>query len=220
MTSPEAEQFAALTQLVAGLEDQVAGLTARVDASESSARLGGAVSYLEEVLADLLKPADEETEDPGGRLVQIETAIAAIAAAVEEIAAEPRTSKYKPPIWIELGPEDAEREWTGLIEWVEKILLGRYWVSIRPCWYKHSAAVEELTWLRYAWKYSYEDPTANPVRAADFHSRQKPHVLAELREIIKCSPSKHDPETAVVHVDEGEFRKFVSADCEARPAAE
>lgn len=76
---------------------------------------------------------------------------------VQDLAsAEPAT--YVPYCWRHVSAAEARGLWVRLREWVDWVN-GRYfassWESIRPCWFRHPAAVEELTALWAAWESAY-----------------------------------------------------------------
>lgn len=73
--------------------------------------------------------------------------------------AEPAT--YVPYCWRHVSAAEARGLWIRLREWVDWVN-GRYfstsWESIRPCWFRHPAVVEELTALWAAWEAAYRAP--------------------------------------------------------------
>ena len=76
---------------------------------------------------------------------------------VQDLApAEP--APYVPYCWRHVSAAEARGLWVRLREWVDWVN-GRYfassWESIRPCWFRHPAAVEELTALWAAWESAY-----------------------------------------------------------------
>jgi hypothetical protein len=76
---------------------------------------------------------------------------------VQDVApAEP--APYVPYCWKHVSASEARGLWVRLREWVDWVN-GRYfassWESIRPCWFRHPAAVEELTALWAAWESAY-----------------------------------------------------------------
>lgn len=76
---------------------------------------------------------------------------------VQDLApAEP--APYVPYCWRHVSAAEARGLWVRLREWVDWVN-ARYfassWESIRPCWFRHPAAVEELTALWAAWESAY-----------------------------------------------------------------
>lgn len=65
---------------------------------------------------------------------------------------------YVPYCWKHVSASEARGLWVRLREWVDWVN-GRYfassWESIRPCWFRHPAVVEELTALWAAWEAAY-----------------------------------------------------------------
>ena len=70
-------------------------------------------------------------------------------------------SEYAAYCWRYASPAQKKRLWGQLREWVDWVN-GRYfstsWESIRPCWFRHPAVVEELTALWAAWEAAYRAP--------------------------------------------------------------
>lgn len=125
-----------------------------------------------------------------------------------------------PVVWSELSTGQAFDVWSDLGRWVTW-LVQRFRLRPRevpPCWFRHGAAVEELTalWGSYVVAYREEQPAT---AAADWlgllaDTRLR---LAEWMSRCGCTPSEHrdDPETT--WSDTGaEFRRFVGADCSSR----
>jgi hypothetical protein len=78
-----------------------------------------------------------------------------------------------------------------LTTWLREVLTVRYPAMVtsssawRPCWYRHPDVVEELSWLYAAWRAAYEEPDAPPTRAADWHDRWLPGVIARITEALR-----------------------------------
>ncbi len=71
---------------------------------------------------------------------------------------ETEPAVYVPYCWKHVSASEARGLWIRLREWVDWVN-ARYfsssWESIRPCWFRHPAAVEELTALWAAWEAAY-----------------------------------------------------------------
>jgi hypothetical protein len=73
----------------------------------------------------------------------------------------PGTAEEKPPgrtriIWSQISGEQRTAAWYGLADFVEG-LVKRYnmHLELRPCWWQHTDAVEELTALWHAWNFFF-----------------------------------------------------------------
>ncbi|MFE2755645.1 hypothetical protein ACFXGA_26960 [Actinosynnema sp. NPDC059335] len=138
------------------------------------------------------------------RLAEDTTLLAGLREDVNLVLAEmPRQPKHPPVCWVGLTADQAEQTWMLLGEWVDEILVGRYFVDRRQlpdCWALHPGAVEELSWLRTAWLHAFV-PTAGAVPAAEWHTRWRSAALdavadAVVREAVvtrknKCGPGVH-----------------------------
>lgn len=59
--------------------------------------------------------------------------------------------------WRTLADADAAEEWTKLREWVEWVRERYYLRDLTACWWKHGAAVEELSSLHTGWLVSFDE---------------------------------------------------------------
>ena len=84
-------------------------------------------------------------------------------------------SEYAAYCWRYASPAQKKRLWGQLREWVDwanTTLCSNKWQHIRPCWFRHPAAVEELTALWAAWEAAYRTGEAEFTDAAlYFHDR-------------------------------------------------
>lgn len=125
-----------------------------------------------------------------------------------------------PVVWAELSTGQAFDTWLDLGRWVTR-LVQRFRLRPRevpPCWFRHAAAVEELTalWGSYLVAYGQEQPAT---AASDWlgllaDARER---LAEWMSRCGCTATEHrdDPETMWPDTD-AEFRQFVGADSSSR----
>jgi hypothetical protein len=62
--------------------------------------------------------------------------------------------------WLELRGEERRRAWQELAAFVERIVAHYelFW-TVRPCWWRHNDAVEELTALWHSYQLAFADPT-------------------------------------------------------------
>ncbi|WP_298593562.1 DUF4913 domain-containing protein [uncultured Rothia sp.] len=145
-----------------GFDDDVMPMTAPIPVvSEQHDFLAERVKALEALSDQLLDVLDALRD----RVEQLESAGPVPAAVdgeyeVQDVAAaEPAT--YVPYCWRHVSAAEARGLWVRLREWVDWVN-GRYfassWESIRPCWFRHPAAVEELTALWAAWESAYRAP--------------------------------------------------------------
>jgi hypothetical protein len=91
-----------------------------------------------------------------------------------------------------------------LAEWVDTILV-RHQVAregLSECWMLHGELVEDLLWLRAAWRAAHRDPAAKPHHAADFHERWLPAVMSRYRRQMGSGGCHFDNHRA----DGGDFK--------------
>lgn len=142
-----------------GFDDDVMPMTAPIPVvSEQHDFLAERVKALEALSDQLLDVLDALRD----RVEQLESTGPVPAAVdgeyeVQDVApAEP--ASYVPYCWRYVSAAEARGLWVRLREWVDWVN-GRYfassWESIRPCWFRHPAAVEELTALWAAWESAY-----------------------------------------------------------------
>ncbi|MEU7480584.1 hypothetical protein AB0A63_31715 [Lentzea sp. NPDC042327] len=126
----------------------------------------------------------------------------------------PRQPRHPPVCWFELDADQAEAAWNGLGEWVNDILVGRYFANregLPDCWPLHPGAVEEVTWLWTSWRHAYL-PTAGAVAAAEWHTRWRGHALtgvkaaivreAEAQAYVRCGVNTSAPDEPGTHFGE------------------
>jgi len=136
--------------------------------------------------------------------------VADLVACLADVTAEQRTpqSKAGAPSWLNLPDashaateaddvvEDTEQLLTELVGWMGRVYL-RYAdavCTLPACWLWHPDVVEELVWLRAAWRAAYTDPHAVVSQAADWHDRLRPGVVRRVKEYAGlCSIENHQP---------------------------
>lgn len=142
-----------------GFDDDVMPMTAPIPVvSEQHDFLAERVKALEALSDQLLDVLDALRQ----RVEQLESTGPVPATVggdyeVQDLApADP--APYVPYCWRHVSAAEARGLWVRLREWVDWVN-GRYfassWESIRPCWFRHPAAVEELTALWAAWESAY-----------------------------------------------------------------
>lgn len=145
-----------------GFDDDVMPMTAPIPVvSEQHDFLAERVKALEALSDQLLDVLDALRD----RVEQLESTGPVPAAVggdyeVQDVAlAEP--ASYVPYCWRHVSAAEARGLWVRLREWVDWVN-ARYfsssWESVRPCWFRHPAAVEELTALWAAWESAYRAP--------------------------------------------------------------
>lgn len=140
-----------------GFDDDVMPMTAPIPVvSEQHDFLAERVQSLEKISDQLLDAMDAQQQ----RIEQLESAgpvpVSSGDAQAQAPADEPVA--YVPYCWRHVSAAEARGLWVRLREWVDWVN-GRYfsssWESIRSCWFRHPAAVEELTALWAAWESAY-----------------------------------------------------------------
>lgn len=122
---------------------------------------------------------------------------------------------------MDLDAQAAAHAWKALRQWIGDVLFTRYphvndpdsGGSVPPCWYRHPAAVEELSALHIAWCGAYRDPKAQSTAGTEWH-RRLDEACGRIRQHVSCQSTHHEDTTTTV--DDG-FDKFVTADVLARP---
>lgn len=137
-----------------GFDDDVMPMTAPIPVVSEQHNLlverVGALEALSDRLMDLIDAQQQ-------RIEQLESAGPVPVSSGDAQMQAP--AAYVPYCWRSTA--EARGLWIRLREWVDWVN-GRYfassWESIRPCWFRHPAAVEELTALWAAWEAAYRAP--------------------------------------------------------------
>lgn len=216
-----------VSALAGGLHD----LTERVD--QLAGQLDGVdppwlrqqVDQLADQLAALMRPADPQVRgDQGGQVPHLHAALIRLAEDVATLMGADDDGAPALPCWVDLDAEAAHNAWTRLHTWVGDVLLTRYphittsgaRPQLPPCWYRHPAAVEELSWLHTVWCRAYRTPDVSPTEAADWHDKWLPRLLERLPQLVPCRGRHTDDPVPAAATDDG-FAAFVAADVNARP---
>lgn len=125
--------------------------------------------------------------------------------------------------WRELGAEEAGALWGELEDWLGW-LHSRYPLRGRlpACWWRHPAAVEEVTALYRAWRAAYGDPHAARYLPLDWHARWLPAALERIRAWVPSScragqhVDDHDCHVGDVIDDRAAYAQYVAADVAVR----
>ena len=101
-------------------------------------------------------------------------------------------------------------------------MVGRYQRSVKPCWYRHPLAVDQLAACYLAWSAAYLED-ALPTAPAEWHDRWFPHLMRLVDADTKaCTARKHDEgEELAPSVHEREhFEAFIEANVKLPSGAE
>lgn len=202
--TPAADPLGLVPQLVALAGDQ----------AETRSR----VSDLTDTLGDLVDRVTglvTDADHVGAQLDAVRTAIEELAAAVERLSAEPD----KTPVWTWADMDTDSRcgALRELARWIDDVLVARYRIDDRAlprCWYRHPAAVEELSWLYQDWTRVYQGGRgASTSAAGEWHDRWLPGVLARItKALASCAMGEHralhEPPSPAV---DGTFETYVDA---------
>lgn len=134
-------------------DDDVMPMTAPIPVvSEQHNFLAERVQSLEKISDQLLDAMDAQQR----RIEHLESTGPVLSGDAQAQETEP--AAYVPYCWKHVSASEARGLWVRLREWVDWVN-ARYfsssWESIRPCWFRHPAAVEELTALWAAWESAY-----------------------------------------------------------------
>lgn len=135
--------------------DDVMPMTAPIPVvSEQHDLLAERVKALEALSDQLLDAMDAQQQ----RIEQLESTGPVPVSSGDAQAPADEPVAYVPYCWKHVSASEARGLWVRLREWVDWVN-ARYfsssWESIRPCWFRHPAAVEELTALWAAWESAY-----------------------------------------------------------------
>jgi hypothetical protein len=168
------------------------------------ARLATEVASLRREVADLAAKV--------GDVDELSEGVADLASRVTALVGTPSLDTRPRPYWLpSLEGERAQRAWRELGRWVEDVVVGRYQRSVKPCWYRHPLAVDQLAACYLAWSTAYLED-ALPTAPAEWHDRWFPHLMRLVDADTKaCKARKHEVDeelTPSVH-DGEEFDTFV-----------
>jgi len=115
-----------------------------------------------------------------------------------------------PWCWQTMAAADIPAARRDLADWVN--WLRSRWSNaaavVLPCWWRHGAAIEILTGLRWLWAASYLTGAANdPAHFVDTLDRQL-RLLAEVG--AGCSANQHFPTPALPETDDPELEAWLT----------
>lgn len=183
--APVGDPLGLVPQLVALAGDQA---ETRAQVTELAGTLGELVDRVSGLVAD--------AEHVGGQLDAVRTAVEELASAIERLSAEPdRTPVWT---WVDMDTDTRRGALRELATWVDDVLVARYQLDDRAlprCWYRHPAAVEELSWLYQDWTRVYRGGRGTSTSAAgEWHDRWLPGVLTRITKALAgCAMREHRP---------------------------
>lgn len=184
-----------------GFDDDVMPMTAPIPVvSEQHNLLVERVGALEKISDQLLDAMDAQQQ----RIEQLESAgpVPVSVSSGDAQAQETEPAAYVPYCWRYVSAAEARGLWIRLREWVDWVnvrYFGSSWESIRPCWFRHPAAVEELTALWAAWESAYratDDGDGFSDAALWWHEKLHAvvHRLWE-EQFAECKAAHQEPDT-------------------------
>jgi uncharacterized coiled-coil protein SlyX len=212
--------------------------TGMPDASDDDVPLLDA-TMLPEVVSELAKTSEQQAT----RLAELNTSVATLDEAVADHAAGLRVLEEtfmalerslidkvdmaRPSRWAWefLTKDEAARLWKET-RWFVDYLIRRYplgsEVSIPPCWYRHTVAVDELSDVYAAWREAYcsgDRPSTAMTSWRDRWLWPALYRLATHADWRECKEHReHFEPTARQETTDAEFGAFMTADLARRPA--
>lgn len=169
----------------------------------------------------------------GAQVTGLADAVSAVELKIDALAAAEPEQPIRMWDWTTMDTDQAHVAWNVLLEWVDKVLVGTYnavtdksidqdVAKIPACWYRHPAAVAELSWLCQEWMRIYRSSKGTPGSAGEWHDRWLPGVLRRLSRSLNACASGYEVEHQEpkwgVPVDQTEaFWQMVAADLDGRP---
>lgn len=127
----------------------------------------------------------------GAKVAETAETVVELAAALEVLTA----AKNKEPVlsWLTgIGePAEARMVLADLVGWLRKVYLRYGGAELPECWIWHPEVIEELVWLRQAWRAAYQgEPSIRAV--GDWHDRHRPGVVRRITGYAgKCRLANH-----------------------------
>ena len=99
------------------------------------------------------------------------------------------------PAWLTiLDFPDATAGMDGLAQWLAAVYLRFPGAELRECWAWHADVVQELWWLRHAWRDAHAGEKPSWMKVGDWHDRQRPGVVKRITAALKsCGLDRHTP---------------------------
>lgn len=166
----------------------------------------------------------------GEQVTDLADAVSAVEQRLAELAAVEKEQPVRMWDWTTMDKVQANTAWNTLVDWADAVLVRTYNVisakgdadTIPACWYRHPAAVAELSWLCQEWHRIYRTSKGTPGAAGDWHDRWLPGIIKRLRTgaMRQCSNGfdGHQESTLGTVVDDpGALTAVVNADLSDRP---
>lgn len=100
--------------------------------------------------------------------------------------------------WPDLNPDDQQDRWTELLDWVQNTLCARYpraTEALRPCWWQHTDAVDEVTACWFTWLHAYRNGQAVATDVGYWHNTWLPAMLEQVAAALaSCGRGQHEPD--------------------------
>jgi hypothetical protein len=168
-----------------------------------------------------LDELDGQVGELNTRVVGLDETVQALEDSLVEKVDMTRPSRWA---WEFLTRDEAKQLWTET-RWFVDYLIRRYplasEVSIPPCWYRHTVAVDELSDLYAAWREAYcsgNRPSSAMTAWRDRWLWPMLHRLAGYADWRECKERrKHVEPTARQDGTDEEFNAFVDAEVALRP---
>lgn len=148
------------------------------------------------------------------RVLALEDLQDAVAQLADMLHAEQPTTtpETEAAVWVELDGEHARGVLDGLRLWMSTVLVHypRVVGTLRPCWYRHPAAVQSLLDVRSSWLAAYRGSGGG----LDWASRDLASLEEHLaREMSRCTSVAHDPaRVSLPELDEFEVDRYLQVD--------
>ena len=189
-------------------------------AGDPVARLATEVASLRREVADLAQKVGD-VEAMRQNVDELSGGVTDLAERVTRLISSPSLDARPRPYWLPaLQGERAERAWRELGHWIEDVVVGRYQRSVKPCWYRHPLAVDQLAACYLTWSAAYLEDAVSTA-PAEWHDRWFPHLMRLVDADTKaCTAKRHeaDDELAPLVHDSGQFEAFIEADVRTRSA--
>ncbi len=175
---------------LARVESNVRGLAREVEATRTAQAGLADIEVVSKIGAKVAENA-QRLDTNGERLEQTETNVADLAVAVKKLTA----AKTKDPVlsWLTgvTSSTDGRMILADLIGWLHKVYLRYSDADLPECWLWHPEVIEELLWLRQAWRAAYQgEPSIRAV--GDWHDRHRPGVIRRIGGFCEdCSLEEH-----------------------------
>ncbi|WP_410570356.1 hypothetical protein [Amycolatopsis sp. cmx-4-61] len=183
-------------------------------------------SMLPEVVTDLVATSDKQGVQLGVLATRVESLDEALQALEESLIERVNLARPSRWAWEFLTQDETAQLWRET-RWFVDYLTRRYplvsEVSIPPCWYRHTVAVDELSDLYAAWREAYCSSSRPSTAMTAWRDRWLWPALNRLATYAnwrECKETRrHVEPSARQDLTDDEFDRFVQADIANRPGA-